>query len=303
MLRKSILLFSISLLLCALSACQTINVDAVKNTPAAQTRTPTTPGTREPHATATSTPVVCTETSGTIEEVKIPTDRLSSPMIVTVYLPPCYKANSSEKYPTLYMLHGQAAPSDQWIQIGLTAAADQLITEKKIQPMIIVMPFEESWRSGPETSEFGNVLLQDVIPFIDKQYRTYSTRSGRAIGGLSRGGNWAVYLGFSHPEIFTAMGAHSAPLFYGEYSRIERETGAAQSLAEFPSIYIDMGKKDEQKDKILEFVDFLKELGFAYEFHQNEGRHENAYWSAHVSEYLQWYSSQLTQNSAVDESP
>lgn len=302
MLRNRILLLSIFLLLGALSACQYAKGDAIKDSPAGQKQSPVlvqSPESQQP--APTSTPVPCTETSGTIEKINIPTEKLSKPIMVSVYLPPCYDANLIEKLPTLYMLHGQAATSDQWIEIGLTASADQLITEKKIQPLIIIMPFEESWHFGPEGSEFGTALLEDVIPFIDKQYRTDSARSARAIGGLSRGGNWAVYLGFSHPEVFSAIGAHSSPLFYGEFGRIEQEVEGASSLTEFPSIYVDMGKKDEQKDKVLGFVDLLKEIGIAYEFHQNEGRHENAYWSAHVSEYLQWYSSQFTQDIAGSE--
>ncbi len=296
MLKRLILLLSILLLLGASSACQTGASDVGSNFPTDQNPTPMSLQTRRQQSTSTSTPIPCSKTSGTIETINISTKQLTSPIIVNVYLPPCYTSKLIEEYPTLYMLHGQAAPMDQWIEIGLTASADELISEKKIKPLIIVMPFEESWHTGPEGSNFGNALLEDVIPFIDQHYRTLSEVSSRAIGGLSRGGNWAVYLGFSHPELFTAVGAHSAPLFYGEFGRIEQEVKGASSKAEFPSIYIDVGKKDEQKDKVLGFVDLLNELGIAYEFHQNEGRHENAYWSAHVSEYLQWYSSQLAQN-------
>jgi enterochelin esterase-like enzyme len=118
------------------------------------------------------------------------------------------------------MLHGQAADNQQWIDLGLIDNIDLLIDAKVIQPMIIVMPYEVSWRTGPEESNFGAALINDVIPFMEENYRACAERACRAIGGLSRGGNWAVYLGFQYPEVFAAVGAHSAPLFYGELGRI-----------------------------------------------------------------------------------
>lgn len=245
-----------------------------------------------PSATRKNTP--CFESSGKVINTDIPTDLLKIPVNVNIYLPPCYQYQPDRLYPVLFMLHGQAAANDQWINDGLTTEADRLIREELIQPMLIVMPYEENWRTGPEESNYGNALLQDVIPYIEDHYRVCSEQDCRAIGGLSRGGNWAVNLGFAYPDVFTAIGAHSSPLFYGEIGRMEREIARLSSITKLPDIYIDMGKKDEQQQQIIEFVEFLKDNRIGYEFHQNEGRHENEYWSAHAADYLLWYSSQFT---------
>lgn len=225
--------------------------------------------------------------------VDIPTERLNRPVNTNIYLPPCYDPDSPSGYPVLYMFHGQAATNDQWIRLGLTNAADDLISRRVIQPLIIVMPFEVTWTPGPDESTFDEAVLQDVLPYVEREYAACLERTCRAVGGLSRGGNWAVYLGFAHPELFGAIGAHSTPLFYGEIGRITRTAAGVASPADLPHIYADMGDRDAQKDKVLEFIAALEEAGIPFDFNQFEGRHEESYWSAHVVDYLEWYSANL----------
>jgi len=240
--------------------------------------------------TATPTPVPCMETHGKIFNVDIPTDQLNQPVNTNIYLPPCYDPDSDTGYPVLFMFHGQAATNDQWIRLGLTNAADELITQKVIQPMIIVMPFEVTWTPGPEESRFDEAFMQDVLSFVESEYAVCAQRSCRAVGGLSRGGNWAVYLGFAYPELFGTIGAHSTPLFYGEVFRINQAAGKVASFAELPWVIVDMGDRDAQKDKVLEFTAALQDAGIPFDFYPFEGRHEESYWGAHVADYLQWYS-------------
>ena len=191
------------------------------------------------------------------------------------------------------MLHGQAALNDQWINLGLTNAADELIARGAIQPMLIAMPYEITWRLVPEQSQYGNALIEDLIPYIEENYAACTNPQCRAIGGLSRGGNWAVYLGFQHPDLFNAIGAHSTPLFYNELRRIEETADQVSSLGNLPRLYVDVGHKDTEKSKVLEFTDLLNALGISYDYHEFEGRHEETYWSAHVQDYLRWYSERL----------
>lgn len=298
MLKSNSLLLLIILLL-GISACQVSIPTGVPKSTSTSQNSVSQELTPQPSLTPYSKPSVCNEESGTFARIGIPSDLLSSPMDVNIYLPPCYDSNRVETYPVLYMLHGQAATNDQWFDLGLTEKADQLINAKVIQPLIIVMPYEISWHTMPEDSNYGTALIEEAIPFIEDHFRVCTTSSCRAIGGLSRGGNWAVYLGFQHPDFFSAVGAHSAPLFYGELGRIDIAVTHTTPVDELPALYIDMGIKDEDKNSIQEFVNFLKDMGIAYEFHENEGRHEAAYWSAHVTDYLLWYSKQLT-NTAPD---
>jgi enterochelin esterase-like enzyme len=246
-----------------------------------------------PTSTSTPTHTPCRETHGTILDIEIPTDLLNRPVSTKVYLPPCYDTDAATEYPVFYMLHGQAATNDQWVRLGLSGAADELINLGTIQPLIIVMPFEITWTPGPEDSNFDEALIGDVVPYIDANYATCAERGCRAVGGLSRGGNWAVYLGFAYPELFGVVGAHSTPLFYGEEMRISRALSEAALVDDLPYILIDMGSKDDDRAFVQAFRTFLEENGIPFDYHEFDGRHEESYWSAHVSDYLQWYSERL----------
>jgi enterochelin esterase-like enzyme len=234
--------------------------------------------------------IPCRASKGSIVDVEIPTDQINRPVNTKIYLPPCYDGDPLAGYPVLYMLHGQAAMNDQWVRLGLTGAADELINQGKIRPFIIVMPFEITWTPGPEESKFDEALITDVIPYIDTHYATCIERGCRAVGGLSRGGNWAVYLGFAYPELFSTVGAHSTPLFYGEVARISQALDEAAMVDDLPYVLMDMGSKDDDRANVQAFRTFLETKGILFDYHQFEGRHEESYWAAHVADYLKWYS-------------
>lgn len=293
-------LFIWSLTLVLFSGCQAIvEVESTPqptlnppNTQPTATFTPTT--TPLPTLTPTPTEVPCSETRGTIVDAEIPTGYLNRPVNTKIYLPPCYDAQSDTGYPVLYMLHGQAATNDQWLRLGLTSAADELIAQGLIQPMLIVMPFEVTWTPGPEDSMFDEALTLDVIPYIDSNYPTCPSKACRAVGGLSRGGNWAVYFGFAFPNLFGVVGAHSTPLFYGQEFRINQALDNVASVEELPFVLVDMGSKDADRASVQAFKSFLETKGILFEYHEFDGRHEESYWSAHVSDYLRWYSERFT---------
>jgi Enterochelin esterase and related enzymes len=246
-------------------------------------------------ATAAPTPtsVGCQEEIGTISTVSVPSKLLKQPIELKVYTPPCYSASAAIRYSVLYMLHGQTYTDTQWQQLGLTAAADQLIKTGQIPPLLIVMPNEDASMSDADSSNFGEAIIQEVIPWVDQHYTTCDVRPCRAIGGLSRGGNWAVRIGLSHPDFFTAIGAHSTPLFYGDLSRLGTWTSAIPAGETAPMIYMDFGKSDEENDLMLQFDQQLSSLGVVHQMIQFNGFHNSDYWSAHVGQYLLWYSASL----------
>ena len=250
----------------------------------------------------TNTPVplyegsLCAYSNGTIEDVSIKSKLLTRPLAVKIYLPPCYDELRSDGYPVLYMLHGQASENDQWQKLGLLSTADTLITQGSIRPMIIVMPYDISWTIGPEDSSFDEAFIQELIPYVEENFNACSDRGCRAVGGLSRGGNWAVYLGFSHPEEFIAIGSHSSPLFYGEIPRITTMLNTEDVAERLPAIFIDVGNKDENINQVLAYVALLKKYNVPYLFTEFTGYHSEDYWSGHVSDYLMWYSSQFVVN-------
>ncbi len=167
-----------------------------------------------------STPVVvekpCLENTGELRAFEIP--RGDETLTGNIYTPPCYH-ETGLSYPTLYLLHGATETEQQWEDLGLVEVVDGLIAREDIPPLIIVMPREDTWISLQD-NPYGDYLIQALIPWIDTEYRTLPERHYRAVGGISRGGNWALRLGLLHWGTFGSLGAHSAPLFYGDLNRL-----------------------------------------------------------------------------------
>ncbi len=162
---------------------------------------------------STPTPLRCWKQGGRIEQHELRSELLTLPLEFRVYLPPCYDQQPERTYPVLYLIHGQSYNDDQWDRLGADEAADALIAAEQTAPFLIVMPRDRVW-SQPTEDKFGEAVVQDLLPWIDAHYRTRAERAYRAVGGLSRGAGWAVHLGFSQWEYFSAIGAHSLPVFW-----------------------------------------------------------------------------------------
>ena len=239
-------------------------------------------------ATATATVVAtCSETTGSLETGVIDTGMLATPMRYKVYLPPCYTFNKNKHYPVLYLLHGQGSTEDQWIRIGAAETADQLMASGDIPPFIIVFPFDYSYKQPPEYS-FEDVFVQMLIPKIDSNYRTLSVAKYRAIGGLSRGGAWALHIGALHPNLFGTIGGHSPAIFYADDKSLPRNLLAIPA-GMLPRIWLDAGDKDSEYSVVAPFEEFLSKNGIPHEWHVYIGWHNEEYWSAHMIRYLSWY--------------
>ena len=249
------------------------------NTP---TNTPSPPTT-----TPTPTKPACLSEGGNIAVKSIQSRLLPQPLAFRVYTPPCYAQNTSQRYPVLYIIHGQTYNDDQWDRLGLDERADQLIAEGKIPPLIIVMPRDRIWKQPPENN-FGKALVSDLVPEIDKTYRTIPERKYRAVGGLSWGANWAVHLGLTHWELFGTIGAHSLPVFSTDGPRLATWLDEIPK-SDLPRIYMDAGEHDRWLQYTLWFEDLLTQKGIPHEWHLFTGYHDEAYWSSHVEDYLLWY--------------
>jgi enterochelin esterase-like enzyme len=136
-----------------------------------------------------------------------------------VYTPPGYDPWGRTTYPVLYLLHGHGQEAASWIAAGnANVILDNLIVQGKAKPMIMVNPLgygaPEMIRAlatgrggGPEMMEkniqlFAKALLQEVMPLVEKQYRTSKRREDRAIAGLSMGGAQALYTGLNNMDRF-----------------------------------------------------------------------------------------------------
>ncbi len=162
-----------------------------------------------------------------------------------IYTPPGYEAGN-QKYPVFYLLHGAMDTDDAWTSVGRAGfILDNLLADKKIKPMIVVMPAGHqpgqtgmggmASRSGaadavnPFTSEF----MTDIMPFVEKRYRTIPDRPHRAIAGLSMGGAQTLDIAFRHLDLFAYIGVFSsgATLGGGRRGPAAPATGAAPAPA------------------------------------------------------------------------
>ncbi len=278
----------ILLLLFGLSACSA-SEPPPPAPPAAPTFTaavaPTLTPVPPPTSTPTVTPLGCLSAPGKLVKGEVAT--AERPIAYIVYLPPCYDEFPDRRYPVLYLLHGQTFTADQWTRIGAPEAADALIHSGQAAPFIMVFPEDRYWNIQ-QGLRFGQYLLNNVLPYIDANFRVLPDRSHRAIGGLSRGAGWAFEIGFTQPEQFGALGLHSLAVLSSDraaYARWFREMPPGL----WPRVYMDMGDNDRERDFNLQVERLLTQLGVPHEWRLNNGAHDEAYWSAHVSEYLRWY--------------
>ncbi|MCX6568947.1 MAG: alpha/beta hydrolase family protein [Candidatus Aminicenantes bacterium] len=136
-----------------------------------------------------------------------------------IYLPPDY-ATSSRRYPVVYLLHGFSDDESGWIQFGeVNMAADKAISDREIPPMIIVMPDGGvSWYINDSQNKvrYEDMFVQELIPHIDRTFRTRPSREFRGISGLSMGGWGTLVYALRHPELFAACAAFSAGIWPDE---------------------------------------------------------------------------------------
>jgi len=131
-------------------------------------------------------------------------------------------------------------------------------------------------------------FVTDLVPAIDRYYRTLTDREHRAIGGLSRGGAWAIHIGLHYTDTFGRIGAHSPAIFFGDEKNILkwiRNLPAGQA----PAVYIDIGQNDSLIQSAYWFDQVLVYSKIKHTYIFQPGTHSEKYWSAHVADYLRFY--------------
>lgn len=168
-----------------------------------------------------------------------------------VYTPPGY--SSERKYPVLYLLHGIGGDENEWTRGGApNVVLDNLYSDKKLVPMIVVMPNGRAARDitardpipkqSPAFAAFEKDLLTDLIPFIEKTYPVKTDRESRALAGLSMGGGQALNFGLNHLDVFAWVGGFSsAPNTRSPAKLISDPDSAAKKLR---LLYVACGDKD-----------------------------------------------------------
>ena len=225
---------------------------------------------------------------------------------LTVYVPPGYDQARSQRYPVLYLLHGFANDHHSWHRYGrANDILDNLIAAKTIAPFLVVMPLgyggayvdgdgngiapagSGTFRGDPALYERD--LLEDVIPMIDRRYRTVANRKHRAIVGFSMGGGQAGRYGLRHLDTFSTVGIMSAGLGGGGTAAAPG-TDPVAALAADPSkanaqldlLWIACGKDDAAMKGASALHDALTKAGIEHTFVETEGAHHWRVWRRYL---------------------
>jgi len=226
--------------------------------------------------------------------------------------------SSLVRYPVLYMLHGVAGDSSEWQSIGLLEAADRMVQRGEIDPFIIVLPNGGAnyWVNQPYGARWADYVANDVVGQVDRDYRTVPSASGRAIGGLSMGGEGALRIAMTNPSVFGAAGAHSLSLrtafdqFAPELQEIFGDEESWRAATPFwlvmdrDSAYglnltIDVGEDDPWRPNVELLHQRMLSRQITHRFEILPGEHSAEYWIDNVDHYLAFYASALAGESAT----
>ncbi len=222
---------------------------------------------------------------------------LSVPRSIYVYTPPGYEEGKS-KLPVLYLLHGSGDTESGWVDVGrANLILDNLIASGAAKPMIIVMPYGRplaevmlvpSAGRGPANADdqFGNDLLQDVIPYVEKLYRASAKPEDRAIAGLSMGGGQALRIGLAHLDTFHYIGAFSAAA-RGNPEEAFKDFFADPAAAnkKLKVFYIACGKTDGLFPPSQALSDALEKHQIKHEFAPSEEGHVWRNWRNYLTDF------------------
>jgi S-formylglutathione hydrolase FrmB len=233
-----------------------------------------------------------------------------------VILPADYKHGSSKskRYPVLYLLHGLGGSAADWVSTR-ARLADYVAQ----YPFIIVVPEgKDGWYTdGLAPSEkFESYFVEELIPDVDRRFRTIASREGRAVAGLSMGGYGSMKFALKHPELFAFAASMSGALaaaswtpdqhipefvrpsilrVYGDGGsdvrrdndiyRLARELTPERAKA-LPYLYLDCGTEDFLISNSRDFSALLIEKKIAHEFRELPGTHSWPYWNRQVQEVL-----------------
>jgi enterochelin esterase-like enzyme len=153
---------------------------------------------------------------GRVQQVLFPSPSTGTQRRAFVYTPPGYEQDSSQRYPVLYLQHGWGEDETAWSNQGLAhLIMDNMIAERKTQPFIIVMTYgmTNDVRIGQmgsfDISHFEKVLVNELIPYVDANFRTLKDQRNRAMAGLSMGGMETKTITLKHLDKFSHIGLFS----------------------------------------------------------------------------------------------
>jgi enterochelin esterase-like enzyme len=208
---------------------------------------------------------------------------------VTIYTPPGY--STSQKYPVLYLHHGIGGDEVSWIGRGSNEGnadnvMDYLYSKQLARPMIVVMPDGNVKDASDGFAAHEDVLLNDLIPWVEKNYSVHASADGRAIAGLSMGGGQTFNFGFPHTDVFHYIGPYSAAPNTRQPRDTIKDVSTVKQNVRF--IFIACGGADGLISNSKMYHDFLVQNGVPhlYQVEANEG-HNKTVWNRSLYNFAQ----------------
>jgi enterochelin esterase-like enzyme len=216
---------------------------------------------------------------------------------VSVYTPPGYEDHPDRSWPVLLLLHGSGDTDESWFRVGhANVIVDNLISEGKARPMIVVAPFGHTvepgthgWPFVQEQGDFGQDFVEVLMPYIEKHYRISDDRRDRAIAGYSMGGYHTLKIGLNNLDQFANIGPFSwgrGREFFADnaphvLNHPEEVTGRIETF------FIACGRDDFLFKGAKEMDALLSDRGIEHTFFVSDGGHEMANWRKFLYEYAQ----------------
>jgi enterochelin esterase-like enzyme len=216
---------------------------------------------------------------GKLEMVSYDSKSVGAMRKMQVYTPPGY--NQENKYPVLYLLHGIGGDETEWQRFAkVDDLLDNLLAERKITPMIVVMPNgrAQKGRAGGilAFAAFEHDLLKDVIPAIESRYSVQADREHRALAGLSMGGGQSLNFGLAHLDTFAWIGAFSAAPNTKRPAELVPDPAALKKQLKL--LWLACGKKDNLIRISQGLHAYLKEKDIPHVWHVDGNGHDPTEW-------------------------
>lgn len=215
---------------------------------------------------------------GHVHQILFPSPSTNTSRRAFVYTPPGYEKDTKKTYPVLYLQHGWGEDETAWTNQGrANLIMDNLIAEKKITPFIIVMTYGMTNDIRPgggglrnfDIKPFQTVLLDELIPYVDANFRTIAKQSHRAMAGLSMGGFETRTISLARPDVFSYYGLLSGGIYKPE---------EIKDKSKVKLIFLSCGSF-EYPDRVKTAVDTLKMAGInAVSYVSPNTRHEFQTW-------------------------
>ena len=235
---------------------------------------------------------------GTVTHMWYDSEILGLNRRLTVYTPYGYETNKKAKYPVLYLLHGGGGDEEAWTSMGRAAQIlDNLIEKGLAKPMIVVMPngnpdqqaavtlnlptSQLNYRDPANANAYVRSLCEEIVPFIEKNFRAIPKPESRAIAGLSMGGGHTISASALYPQLFDYICPLSAA------GNMTVEQAQALKKAGVKLYWIGCGREDFLFEGSNRLDATLTEAGLEHTYYLNGGGHVWFNWRQYLNIFAQ----------------